>query len=339
MFTTINTQTPMFAMIALFPTSAPVGGQEKTKSKTWAPVGTLTKSKSLRQTLAIAELSVWSASFLVNDFEVIDPFFHQRDGLSHNRRNFFCIFPASYKRRARPMRRINFERFNSSVIFICETSLNSDFSIKHHAEYADKTKRLCCLHGLFIFFRAYSLLCRPKTAEQIPERGGRVNPGLLKLESPSHPDAVEHQRQHQFRAYHRNAHIPVDLLLPKLTVLKLLSRARSASLQASSSLRCLPSISRRSDFSSTSAWALISSIRACEAARSRIAFALSSFPDGRVRRFASSRLDHIIQQRFNLCHMLFLLSKIRIGSIIADVIRAYPAFDVSCGRRAVVLYS
>ena len=51
------------------------------------------------------------------------------------------------------------------------------------------------------------------------------------------------------------------------------------------------------------------------------------------------RLDHIIQQRFNLCHMLFLLSKIRIGSIIADVIRAYPAFDVSCGRRAVVLYS
>ena len=63
-----------------------------------------------------------------------------------------AFFPASYKRRARPMRRINFERFNSSVNFICETSLNSDFSIKHHAEYADKTKRLCCLHGLFIFF-------------------------------------------------------------------------------------------------------------------------------------------------------------------------------------------
>ena len=34
------------------------------------------------------------------------------------------------------------------------------------------------------------------------------------------------------------------------------------------------------------------------------------------------RLDHIIQQRFDLCHMLFLLSKIRIGFIIADVIRA-----------------
>ena len=121
-------------------------------------------------------------------------------------------------------------------------------------------------------FRAYSLLCRPKTAEQIPERGGRVNPGLLKLESPSHPDAVEHQRQHQFRAGYRNAHIPVDLLLPKLTVLKLLLTGAVGILAG----KLLPAL---------------------------------------------------------------LLSKIRIGSIIADVIRAYPAFDVSCGRRAVVLYS
>lgn len=138
-------------------------------------------------------------------------------------------------------------------------------------------------------FRAYSLLCRPKTAEQIPERGGRVNPGLLKLESPSHPDAVEHQRQHQFRAGYRNAHIPVDLLLPKLTVLKLLLTGAVGILAG----KLLPALSAVHlpplGLLITFGWALISSIRSlCSAARSRIAFALSSFPDGRVRRFASS---------------------------------------------------
>ena len=152
-FTTINTQTPMFAMIALFPTSAPVGGQEKTKSKTWAPVGTLTK----KARVFVRPLLLRSYPFGVRLFssmilKLLIHFSINAMGSRITAAISSAFFPASYKRRARPMRRINFERFNSSVIFICETSLNSDFSIKHHAEYADKTKRLCCLHGLFIFF-------------------------------------------------------------------------------------------------------------------------------------------------------------------------------------------
>ena len=34
------------------------------------------------------------------------------------------------------------------------------------------------------------------------------------------------------------------------------------------------------------------------------------------------RFDHLVQQSFDLCHMLYLLSKFRVGSIIAGVIRA-----------------
>ena len=128
-------------------------GQEKTKSKTWAPVGTLTK----KARVFVRPFLLRSYPFGVRLFssmilKLLIHFSINAMGSRITAAISSAFFPASYKRRARPMRRINFERFNSSVIFICETSLNSDFSIKHHAEYADKTKRLCCLHGLFIFF-------------------------------------------------------------------------------------------------------------------------------------------------------------------------------------------
>lgn len=121
-------------------------------------------------------------------------------------------------------------------------------------------------------------------------------------------------------AGHRNAHIPVDLLLPKLTVLKLLL-AGAVGIFAGKLLPALSAVhlpplgllihvGLGPDLLDTQ---LVQRRQIPDRFRSLL---VSGRKGPQIREL---RLDHIIQQRFNLCHMLFLLSKIRIGLRIINI--------------------